>query len=293
MTYAEAWKNVAARIVGLMKAGELHASYLKVRASDSYGRSKRLQQQCEGVLDSLSAFKDAHQATMPASAMTCVKEFIERTQGLIRDASGSGDSREERVWAALVMLGALETEMTFLLTDQQEAIRAHADRAFEHLQRVIVVDSDARAKWRAAFGEGETACERLGAVHLLGHGIWAFKAHAEGERTDLVYQEPIADFAKVQRSATGLVLTEWKRAVTQDDTLAAFEEARRQAARYAKGALAGIELAGYRYAVVVSAQHAQVPVDLRDGSITYRHVNIAADPMPPSKPGRKSQAKKG
>jgi hypothetical protein len=34
------------------------------------------------------------------------------------------------------------------------------------------------------------ACEKLAGVHLLLHGIWAFKVHAAGERTDLVFPQP-------------------------------------------------------------------------------------------------------
>jgi hypothetical protein len=206
------WLSLSRRIRGLTQAGELHARFLSVRSSDSYGRSALLRDQCEAVLIALQSFRDEFQSSLPIAAKTCVESFFANRGGLIRDTSGTPDCREERVWAALVMLGAFETEMEFIMSDMQEVIRSRADRAFEHLQRMIVADSDFKGKWQTAFGRNEEACEQLGAAHLLLHGIWAFKANAEGERTDLVYQEPISDFANLERSAEGLVLTEWKRA---------------------------------------------------------------------------------
>ena len=129
-------------------------------------------------------------------------------------------------------------------------IRSRSEFAFAHLQRSIVVDEAFRKKWQDAFAAGETVCEGLGAVHLLSHGIWAFKVNAAGERTDLVYAEPLADFATRHRYADGLVLTEWKKAATAKEAARKFEEAWDQARRYAQGVLAGNELTSHRYAVV-------------------------------------------
>jgi hypothetical protein len=57
----------------------------------------------------------------------------------------------ERVRAALVFLGAFETEMPFALSDQQEIIRVRSERAFAHLQRSIVADPEFGGKWCMAF----------------------------------------------------------------------------------------------------------------------------------------------
>jgi hypothetical protein len=116
------------------------------------------------------------------------------------------------------------------------------------------------------------------AVHVLLHGIWAFKANAKGERTDLVYQEPITDFGNVERSAEGLVLTEWKKAKVGDDPTRCFEEAAQQGTLSAQGALAGFELTACRYALVVSKRRVAAPDDRREGYVTYHHVNISVDP---------------
>jgi hypothetical protein len=185
---------------------------------------------------------------------------------------------------------AFEAEMSFLLADAQEIIRARSERAFLHLQRLLAVDADARSKWKAAFEaeRGEEACEKLGAVHLLWHAIFAFKVDATGARSDLVFSEPVDVSTAVQRGIEGFVLTEWKVADNRNATRR-FEEARRQAELYQKGPLVGTELATYRYAVVVSLTdlpNRLVPDDVEIGGVIYRHINIAIEPRTPSAQAR-------
>jgi hypothetical protein len=283
MTYLDQWKALSSRIRGLMEAGHLHAQYLAVRSSDTYGRGKRLREQGERILAALRAFRDSFQQVLPPPAVTAIDDFVGRTSTLINDTTGTPDSLQERVWAALVLLAAFETEMSFLLSDVQESIRARSERAFSHLQRSIVVDEDVRAKWKRAFDDGEAACEKLGAVHLLLHGIWAFKVDAAGARTDLVFQEPAGDFIAAQRYADGFVLTEWKKPAEDSQSDQRFNEARLQARRYAQGPLAATELTGYRYAVVVTRLQVEIPEDLREGAIMYRHVNVAVASRVPSR----------
>lgn len=283
MNFADQWKALSSRIHGLMQAGQLHAQYLVVQSSDSYGRGKHLREQSEDVLSALQSFRDQFEQLLPPAALASIDQFVERNRDLICNTSGPPNALRERVWAALVMLAAFETEMSFILSDVQESIRARSERAFAHLQRSIVVDSAFRDKWQTAFEEGEVACEKLGAVHLLLHGIWAFKVDAAGARTDLVFQEPAGDhLTNATRYADGFVLTEWKKANPDDQAEQRFEQARVQARRYAQGALAGSELTAYRYAVVVSSQQVEVPDDLKEGEVAYRHINVAVDPRPPS-----------
>jgi hypothetical protein len=56
-----------------------------------------------------------------------------------------------------------------------------------------------------------------------------------------------------------------------------------QARRYAQGALAGIELTGSRYLVVVSRREVAVPDDLNEGGVVYRHINIPVEGRVPSR----------
>jgi hypothetical protein len=58
-----------------------------------------------------------------------------------------------------------------------------------------------------------------------------------------------------------LVLTEWKAVKTDGSLGAQIRQVRKQADRYAQGVLAGIELAGYRYLVVVSLDFLPIPTD--------------------------------
>jgi hypothetical protein len=284
MTYLDQWHELSTRIRGLMLAGRLHADYLSVRSSDAYGRGRHLLEQSGRTFIALESFTEAFEASLPAPARTALKKFVAGQRDLMtRQVTGTADEIQERAWAALVLLATFESEMSFLLADTQETVRARSERAFMHLQRSIVVDDAFRKKWQAAYHAGEVECERHGAVHLLLHGIWAFKVNAAGERTDLVYQEP-GVIAGAQRYADGLVLTEWKKAGSKTEAPRRFEEARRQAKRYAQGSLGGIELTSVRFAVVVSQQQVTVPDDVSEAGIIYRHISISVDPGVPSSP---------
>lgn len=185
-----------------------------------------------------------------------------------------------------MQLMILAAEISHAMTDQSEQIRSAAELGFRHLQQLIAVDDDARRKWRDAFaGAGETGCERLGGVHLLWHGIQAFKAHADGGRTYLAFAEPITTTGEA--GVQGLVLTEWKKGKTVD-AAKQWAAARRQAGLYAVGALGGVELRRYRFAVFVSEKAVTPPADVVEGEVTYRHVNIAVDPDTPSKAAAKA-----
>ena len=282
MTYADDWKALSSRIRGLMQAGELHARFLGIRSGDSYGRARRLREQCERILSALETYRDAHKSDLPHAVLVAITTFIDAHAGLIRDATGTADLLEERVWAALVLLGGFETEISFLLSNRQEIVQARSERAFAHLQRCIVADGGFREKWQNAFKEGELACEKLGGTHLLLHGIYAFKINAAGERTDLVFQDITGDLTDEQRYADGFVLTEWKIASSDAEAAKQFLVAKTQADRYAKGALGGSELTGYRYLIVVSNDQVRVPADIAEGTVTYRHLNIAVQPKAPS-----------
>ena len=188
----------------------------------------------------------------------------------------------------LVKLVAFEAEMTYSLDSPTEQV-TQLGACIMHLQRLIVADNEYREKWQAAFTAHETHCERLGAVHLLWHGIWAFKVDAAGGRTDIVYQEPLS--TGTTPIALGMVLTEWKRA--DGGAEAAYGAARRQAAGYTSGILAGVELASHRYVVVVTKQRLSHQPDIIEAEITYRHINIAVEPASPSIAARASEVAAG
>lgn len=176
-------------------------------------------------------------------------------------------------------MAAFEAEMSHAMADKQARLLIASERAFEHLIRSIAVDPDIRGKWQGAFALGERACERLGAIHLLMHGIWAFKVSAPGSETDLVYNEKLSLDARLMGAVEGLVLTEWKVAKSEKDALLKLEQARAQAKNYASGALGGGLLQGTRFLPVVTGEQAQLPDDVEDGGVLYRQICIPVSPL--------------
>jgi hypothetical protein len=284
MTYVDHWKRISAWTLGVREAGHGPAGTM-----DS-ARSRRdldLRKQVYKIFLEIVNFAEQFAQQIPPDAKaalqeftTCQKQWFEADKNLDRaqDALFAEDAR-----AKLILLSALIAQVSYLMADQQKEVKSITDRAFLHLQRTITVDQTTREKWKTAFARGETACEALGATHLLGHGIWAFKADAAKGATDLVYEEPMPNFAADFSSAVGLVLTEWKKLSKPDQEEASWEAARKQLKNYSAGVLGGTQLRAFRYAVVVSQHGIQVPQDSLQDGITYRHINIAVDPKIPSK----------
>jgi len=280
------WINLSTRIKGLVQAGLLYAQMFATHSGDPYGGGKRLAEQAKQIFDELDQFSNCREEWVPPSAREALRLFLDQRRSIFYDTSGTPASDRERMKANIISLAAFESELSFLLSDNKELVRRRSELAFLHLQRCIVVDETFRNKWIKAFDTGEVACERLGAVHLLQHGIWAFKIDSSGAKTDLVFNEPLCDrdFKMIYKAAEGLVLTEWKIAKKSSDIADKFEAARRQACLYAEGAMGGIELTGYRYIVVVTKQQARDSIeDINDKGVIFRHINIAVDPLPPSR----------
>jgi hypothetical protein len=281
MPTLDEWTALSARIRGLIEAARLAAAMLP-GTTDIYGAFRLLRQQATIVFTDLGEFA-ATLDTSRGAAKSAIEGFVEHRTPLFTDESGTQEVRQSQARTCLVLLAALEAEVSHLLRDREIVLCNQSERAFEHLQRLIVVDASVRQQWVNAFDAGEIECEKLGAVHLLGHGIWAFKAYAGGGRTDLVYQHLLTSLDAVKRSASGLVLTEWKKLSDRGDPIQSFEKARKQAQQYARGVLGGSELQHYRYAILVSRQQVNVPADVEDAGILYRHINIAVEPKSPSK----------
>jgi len=55
---------------------------------------------------------------------------------------------------------------------------------------------------------------------------------------------------------------------------------------YKDGPLAGIELTGYRYAIVVSLKEVPVPSDIVTDAVVYRHINVALELGTPARRSR-------
>jgi hypothetical protein len=114
-----------------------------------------------------------------------------------------------------------------------DAQHAHvAERAFLHLQRLIVADPYVRRTWQEAFESGEVECEGLGGCHLLHHGIYGVKANSAGERTDLILGTKLVVTSELRRAADAMAVTEWKLVRDASNLDAVLDGARNQLARY-------------------------------------------------------------
>ena len=243
-----------------MQAGHLHAQYLAVRSSDSYNRGGSLREQCGRVLAALRTFRASFHQVLPPSAVMVIDDIVERTGALINDTGVHGCSRTD-VGGAGAPGTAFETEMSFL-PPMSKSPYAHDLNAHS----LICNGPSSQMKMSAQSGREPLMMAkshvRNSAPYIFCFmGVWAFKVDAAGARTDLVFQEPVADLTAPQRYADGLVLTEWKKAAEDAQSSQRFE-ARSQASRYAQGALAATELTGYRYVVIVSRSQVEVPDDM-------------------------------
>jgi hypothetical protein len=243
---------------------------LKIYSSDSYGGLRLLSDSATEVFRALRAFHDLYAASIPMSATQRLHDFIERFNSHF-ESNPTSNALFEVAQFRLTALRVLQSEVGYLLSDLEVVARSLVDRAFIHLQRAIIADPVIRETWQRAFAEGEPACEKLGAAHLLLHGIWAFKATAEGERTDLVLGHVFEMDASIERASEALVLTEWKLVDSPTDAASKSDQAFKQAKLYGSGSLAGFELATRRYLVLVSKPRLQnVPAERFDSNVTYQ-----------------------
>ena len=278
------WTRLSARIRSLIKASEVTAAHFaQLSRNDSHGAFIDLGNEARSICVRLQSFSDALD-TSDLEIKGIIEAATRDIYNLLPDQNNhSIDTRQIYIRAALIKLAAAESRVEYLLSDRQSEIRTRTERSFEHLQRMIAIDEQYRGKWSLAFDTGEVACEKLGAVHLLGHGIWAFKVSAAGGRTDLVYQLPLTDLERVDRASEGLVLTEWKKLVSPTKVVELLAAARRQSEKYSKGVLGGTELARMRYLVLVSKNDVELPEDAISAGVVHRHLNIAVEPRTPSK----------
>jgi hypothetical protein len=214
--------------------------------------------------------------------------YFARLETLVESsmATSTNDMRAAHAAELILSLSFLRNDLSMFFHDGQEMLKLRAERAFRHLQWSIASTPSVQATWREAFERHETACEALGATHLLLHGIFAYKANTPDARTDLVFHEPV-DAAKASTVAEGLVLTEWKRVRKTESLEKVIADAEEQAQIYSTGVLEGTELRRVRYVVVVTESQVRMPEDKRRDDYVVRHVNIAVDPLPPSKAASK------
>lgn len=279
MNYRTEWKVISDRIDGLLNAARFFFQIYQINTQDSYNTlGKELIPHAREISKVICHYQNKYASSLPSAITNSIKRFTADNGNLFSDNNINPLSGLQRMLTSLV---SLRTEIVYYLSDKAAFSRMLAARAFIHLQRSIVADLSIKNRWEDAFKKGELACEKLGATHLLLHGIWAFKTSAEGERTDLVLGEP-QNINQAELAAEALVLTEWKLVRKPNELTAKINEAYRQAERYKAGILAGFELAQYRYLVFVSEKQLNMPENKTEDDITYWHINIAVNPDPPS-----------
>lgn len=279
------WDALSARIAAFLEAAQFLLSTGTARqefygANDLVDNGKR-------IVECVHRFHADHGANIPEAAAQTLATWKDPTR-----AWGAGMQPTSQVQHMGIVLQSLRAEMNHLLASTDAIGRSLVARAFQHLQRSIVADEMVRSAWQAAYAAGEIYCERLGACHLLLHGVWAFKADGTTERTDLVLGEPLRITDSVRAAAEVLVLTEWKlfrRHGNQKTVQAACRQARREAALYSGSILAGFELASRRYLIVVSEDRQILPEPEPDGDVTYEYVNISVSPKKVSEAARSRQ----
>src|SRR5262245_16121550 len=240
MSWLTEWKAISAQIQGLLEAASFYsgsATTIGYERKDIYAvANKHLIPHIKKITEILAIFRDNYNDSIPPDAANYLTDLLNKypTWPTSNDFG--------YVHIKVTVLVSFRAQFEYHISDTSVVAKHLSERAFAHLQRSIVADEELRRKWIKAFDEGkEPACEKLGAAHLLLHGIWAFKVGVEGERTDLVLPEPIVE-SSVERTAEALVLTEWKRVLSPTETEAMAADARKQAARYRGGALGGVEL---------------------------------------------------
>lgn len=279
MSLQSEWKAIGARIRSLINTTNALAQLLSINSGDSYNSKGSINDQASDIFTEIKIYFEEHKGSFPETIKEVFSKFIKEKENLF----SKSEKNLEFLKARITLLATLEGQVTFLISGKQEGIRRQTELAFTHLQRSIMADNTIKEKWENAFSKGETSCEDLGSLHLLQHGIWAFKANAAGGRTDLIIGEPLSNLNEVERTAYGLILTEWKIAKTKPGVEQSFCKAKKQAMKYTEGVLAGIELKNYCYLVVVTDQTFKTPNDIQEEDCCYRHIVVNIKPKVPSK----------
>jgi hypothetical protein len=192
----------------------------------------------------------------------------------------------DRALQNIQRLGLIRTLLHDVLTSPEPHWVERVELAFIHLQRLLAADDVLRKKWKDRWTKArEPELEALGAIQLLQHQLFGFKARSTGAETDQIIGTSLGTSSVLNtddaiRSGSPLVLTEWKKVLKQKDTNAKLNEARRQLQKYPTTAATSLELRRTRFAVLVSMKELaelQPFEELSDGS-RMRIVNITIEP---------------
>ncbi|MDP2316535.1 MAG: hypothetical protein Q8P41_26820 [Pseudomonadota bacterium] len=190
------WESVFGRARAVIEAVRFHlASH-----TSYYGTGNYLMTEVE---KSRAEIRKIHERRALSPKVT---SCIERRDGLewVKPSNAPRD-----VAHVASLLAGYTAELEYHLRDHDTVWASQVERAFLHLNHTLFVDKCVRARWSRAFVQREEECEKLGALHLLSHGIWAFKAHGLRERTDLILGTRIVNpSTRARRAVDVLTRTE-------------------------------------------------------------------------------------
>ena len=283
MLWLESWNAWSDRLDDAVKMSQIlnglpHGGRERVSADENF-----VVPELQELNRELEAFGRRFASQLAPVVVQMISDFMGSYGAKI--AAGGYPAMEGKGALFAVMLSGIKARINFAVSDREARIRRSVERSFAHLQSSIVVDVGVRERWCRAFvDEREEACEGLGAVQMLLHGIWAFKAHSEGRggRTDLILGTDVNEDEAV-RAADAMVLTEWKKVKRDSEAHDKAMQGFRQAQIYTSETLAGFELSSCRYIVLVSERRlAQLPEVPSPPGCKYEVRNIAVSPQTPS-----------
>jgi hypothetical protein len=275
------WEPLSKRIAGIVDASTF---FFRCRESDAAFSTNVLTEAC---IDTAEAVKrlSRYRSAMAGHAIDALERFTKRWS----ETESLGMTGFPAVMAYTTILASFRPVLDHHFADYSTVVRSRVARAFLHLQRSLVADEAVRGKWLKAFAQEELACEKLGAVHLLSHGIYAFKASTTGGRTDLILGQNLVVDEAILAGADGLVLTEWKLVRDKNEAESKRMEAMAQTKLYTDGPIAGFELTTERYLVLVSKNEFDVTPTEQDGGTLFKTISIILAPDVPSRVARKKQ----
>jgi hypothetical protein len=115
MATLDVWTALSARIRGLTSASHLAAELLTAR-NDSVGVMVDLGKHASAILRDLRAFGSTLDSASD-SASAAINRVAEKIGPMLVDTTSSTDMRQIHLRSSLVILAALEVELSYLLRD--------------------------------------------------------------------------------------------------------------------------------------------------------------------------------
>lgn len=286
MSWDEEWKSIENQIHEIDRSCTSIIYTLGVKSSPSFNVEKKvLFPACRSLRERISTFKVRYSSILPEKAILTIDDLLVAISTHFSLEPNSSEILPSALLFYKELFNKFCFDFNYYINELEGSVYRRSERAFLHLQRTLAVSEEDRKRWKKAFDDHETHIEALGSVHLLSHGIWAFKVESAKQRTDLVFQEEFTSntYDSIRVASEGLVLTEWKLVKNINDATVKAQEAFKQASIYSAESLAETELTKYRYLVLVSLKKLNdMPEDFELNGVKYRHINLAIEIESPS-----------